>query len=174
MMVTPTDDTHAGRVPYSVHGEHPKINRSYPQIAWFSVLNIPLLPAVAKLQHMRKRHCSAPLPPLHVLCAQGRPLTAYACSSDRDLLGPPEGIQPVHRECRKWTPPEATSQPVTDGRRRINTQLLAPRVQSPQWRADFLVFKFFQLCHLSKILHKCLYDLWWLILCVILTESQGT
>ena len=74
MMVTPTDDAHAGRVPYSVHGEHPKINRSYPQIAWFSVLNIPLLPAVAKLQHIRRRHCSAPLRPLHVLCAQGRPL----------------------------------------------------------------------------------------------------
>lgn len=121
----------------SVHREHPKISRSYPQIAWFSVLNIPLMPAVAKLQHIWRRCCFAPLPPLHILCAQGRPLTAYACSSDRDFLGPQEGIQPVHRECWKWTPPEATSQPVTDGRRRINTQLLAPRVWSLQWRADF-------------------------------------
>lgn len=50
-MVTSTDDAHAGRVAYSVCGEHPKINRSYPQVAWLNVLNIPLMPAVAKMQH---------------------------------------------------------------------------------------------------------------------------
>lgn len=73
IMVTSTDDAHAGRVPYSVHGEHPKINRSYPQIAWLNVLNIPLMPCRCKNATYLEEVllCSSPSPPCSSVHREG-------------------------------------------------------------------------------------------------------